>query len=94
MQRAIRYLAATCLMVLLVLAVSSRTTWGEPPGAGTISRGDAKATGSLIVLIKPKAARQEGARWRVDGGAWQKSDRTVSGLSVGQHTVTYKSIPG
>ncbi|MDZ4861492.1 MAG: SUMF1/EgtB/PvdO family nonheme iron enzyme [Candidatus Hydrogenedentes bacterium] len=55
---------------------------------------DAKATGSLTVKLKPKEAKQDGARWRVDGGAWQKSGRTVSGLSVGQHTVIFKTIAG
>lgn len=91
MQRAVRCLAVTSLIaslaVLPVLVVPSRTIWGEPLG-------EAKATGSLTVKTKPKGARQAGARWRVDGGAWQKSGRTVSGLSVGQHVVTFKPIDG
>lgn len=53
-----------------------------------------KATGSLTVKIKPKAAKQDGARWRVDGGAWRKGGYTESGLSEGGHTVKYKSIAG
>jgi formylglycine-generating enzyme required for sulfatase activity len=91
MQSAIGYLATTCLIaslaVLLVLAGSSQTIWDGP-------QSEAKATGSLIVDIKPIAARQDGARWRVDGGVWQRSGRTVSGLSVGKHTVTFKTIVG
>ena len=90
MQRAVRFLAVTCLIaslaVLLVLAVSSRTIWGGQPG-------DAKATGSLIVKIKPKAAKQAGARWRVDGGAWQKSGETVDNLDAGDHEVSFKDTP-
>jgi formylglycine-generating enzyme required for sulfatase activity len=86
-----RCLAATCLIaslaVLLVLAGSSQTIWGGP-------QSEAKATGSLIVDIKPIAARRDGARWRVDGGRWQMSGDTVSGLSVGQHKVTFKTIAG
>ncbi|MBM3288691.1 MAG: formylglycine-generating enzyme family protein [Candidatus Hydrogenedentes bacterium] len=60
--------------------------------ASTILAGP--ATGSLTVKIKPKEAKQDGARWRVDGGAWHKGGDTESGLSEGGHTVTYKDIAG
>ncbi len=89
MQRAVRCLAVTCLFaslaVLPAFAESSQTIWVVPPD-------DAKATGSLIVDIKPVAARRDGARWRVDGGPWQKSGDTVSSLDVGKHKVTFKTI--
>jgi len=32
--------------------------------------------------------------WNVDNGAWNASGATVSSLSVGSHTVNFKSIPG
>ena len=35
-----------------------------------------------------------GAQWNVDGGAWQNSGTTVVGLTVGNHTVSYKSVFG
>ena len=35
-----------------------------------------------------------GAQWAVDGGAWQNSGVTVSGLSVGLHTVTFSAQSG
>ncbi|MCC6156053.1 MAG: S8 family serine peptidase, partial [Candidatus Hydrogenedentes bacterium] len=51
-------------------------------------------TGSLLVQIRPKSARQDGARWRVDGGAWTKHNKSVSGLAAGSHTIEFKPIPG
>ena len=50
-------------------------------------------TGSLRVVIEPENARNAGAQWRVDGGGWQDSGATVSGLTVGQHLVEFKDIP-
>ncbi|MCP4642504.1 MAG: 6-bladed beta-propeller, partial [bacterium] len=50
--------------------------------------------GSLAVTIEPEAARTAGAQWRVDGGDWQNSGATVTGLSVGAHTVSYNSVAG
>jgi len=80
------YLSA--LLALLLLA---------PPAAsyaGTVTAPPEKATGALTVKINPKAAKQAGARWRVDNGTWQKSGRTVSGLGTGSHEVTFKAIDG
>lgn len=51
-------------------------------------------TGSLQVTIAPPEAVSAGAQWQVDGGAWQNHSNVVSGLSVGNHTVSYKSISG
>ena len=50
--------------------------------------------GSLQVTLYPSAAVSAGAQWQVDGGAWQSSGTTVSGLSVGSHTVAFKPISG
>jgi len=50
--------------------------------------------GSLQVKITPVGAINAGARWQVDDGAWQKSGATVSGLSVGNHTVSFTSVSG
>ena len=35
-----------------------------------------------------------GAQWQVDGGAWQSSGATLSGLTVGGHTVTFSTVAG
>jgi hypothetical protein len=51
-------------------------------------------TGSLQVTIAPAGAISAGAQWQVNGGAFQNSGATVSGLSVGTHTVAFKSVPG
>lgn len=55
---------------------------------------NAAQTGSVRVKIKPKAARKDGARWRLDGGAWTKHNRTITGVSVGHHIVEFKPISG
>jgi hypothetical protein len=54
----------------------------------------ATSTGSLQVTISPAGALSAGAQWQVDGGAFQNSGATVSNLSVGTHTVAFKSING
>ena len=51
-------------------------------------------TGSLTVTIGPAGAVSAGALWNVDGGSWQGSATTVSGLTVGSHTVAFNTIPG
>ncbi|MCK4629632.1 MAG: hypothetical protein KAT56_11560, partial [Sedimentisphaerales bacterium] len=51
-------------------------------------------TSSLCVTISPQGATDAGAQWRVDGGSWQNSGVTVSGLSVGSHTVEFNSVTG
>ncbi len=49
--------------------------------------------GSVEVSLSPSAA-VAAAQWQVDGGAWQNSGATVSGLLVGSHIISYSSIPG
>jgi hypothetical protein len=51
-------------------------------------------TGFLKVTIGPAAAVKAGAKWNVDGGAWQNSGATVGKLPVGAHTVSFKAITG
>ncbi|MCK5712164.1 MAG: hypothetical protein KAI25_05575, partial [Hyphomicrobiaceae bacterium] len=48
----------------------------------------ADPTGSLTVTI----SQPDTAQWRVDGGSLQNSGATVSGLSVGSHTVEFNSV--
>jgi hypothetical protein len=54
----------------------------------------AQETGSLTVTLTPPDAVTAGAQWNVDGAAWQKSGATVSGLTVGRHTVNYRAVKG
>lgn len=52
-------------------------------------------TGLLKVQIRPKLARQSGAKWRVDGGKWRKHNKIVEGLLIGGgHVVEFKPVPG
>ena len=51
-------------------------------------------TGSLMVTIGPQGAVSAGGQWQVDGGAWHNSGDTVSGLSVGSHSVHFSTITG
>jgi len=46
------------------------------------------------VTLAPAGAITAGAQWNVDGGAWQSSAATLSGLTVGNHMVYYNSIAG
>ncbi|MGA2749790.1 MAG: leucine-rich repeat domain-containing protein [Verrucomicrobiota bacterium] len=50
--------------------------------------------GSLQVTITPVGAIVAGAKWQVDGGAWQSSADTVSNLTLGSHTVAFASVTG
>jgi hypothetical protein len=51
-------------------------------------------TGLLQVTLTPEAAVLAGAKWRIDGGAWQNSERVVANLAVGTHTVSYLGVYG
>ena len=51
-------------------------------------------TGSLQVVLTPPVAVADGARWQVDGGAWQTNGVIVSNLLVGSHSVSFKPVAG
>ena len=57
----------------------------------TVSTGPAGTSGSLRVNIEPAAARDAGAQWRVDGGAFHASGTTIT-LAAGQHTLSFRDI--
>ena len=50
--------------------------------------------GALVVTIDPEAAITAGAQWKVDGGEWQNSGATVSGLSAGAYNIEFKDVAG
>jgi hypothetical protein len=54
----------------------------------------APPSGSLQVTIDPPEVIAEGAKWRLDGGAWQESGVTIPGISVGLHTVSFSDVAG
>jgi len=52
-------------------------------------------TGALRVTIEPADfLLDEDADWEVDGGISHQGNQTVNGLTVGNHTVTFSSVPG
>jgi len=53
-----------------------------------------KAAGMLAVTMVPQAVVDAGAQWRMGNGAWQKNGVTVSGLSVGTHSIEFKAVAG
>ncbi|MBN2270644.1 MAG: chitobiase/beta-hexosaminidase C-terminal domain-containing protein, partial [Sedimentisphaerales bacterium] len=53
-----------------------------------------QTTGSVRVTISPPDVIVDGAQWMVDGGERHDSGETVSGLSVGSHTVGFIDVPG
>ncbi len=48
--------------------------------------------GSLTVTLQPQEANTAGAKWSVDGSAWQDSGATVSNLRLGSQRVQFKSL--
>jgi len=51
--------------------------------------------GSLRVTIAPSGAVKSGAKWQVDNnGVFEASGATVTNLSVGSHTVSFKPVSG
>lgn len=51
-------------------------------------------TGSLQVTLLPNTVVAAGAKWQVDGGAFQASGSVLSGLTPGEHTVTFNTVLG
>ena len=48
--------------------------------------------GSLQVTINPAQAVTAGAKWQVDGGAWQASAYTLNNVSPGAHTISFSTL--
>ena len=51
-------------------------------------------TGLLTVTIAPSEPVAAGAQWCIDGGEWRNSGATLSGLDVGEHVLSFKSVEG
>jgi predicted outer membrane repeat protein len=49
---------------------------------------------SLQVNIEPADAVSAGAQWKTESGSWQNSGDTITGLSVGTHTISFMTIEG
>jgi len=57
-------------------------------------RQEGGTTGSVRVTISPPDVIFGGAQWTVDGGERCDSGATVSGLSVGSHSIEFIAVPG
>ena len=76
-------------------ATPSSQTFNISNGTTTsLSGAYVQQTGSLTVTISPADAVTAGAMWNVDGGSWQASGTTVSGITAGSHTVAFNNISG
>jgi hypothetical protein len=69
--------------------------WGPTfEGLTTEIEDEPSPNGALQVTIMPAGAVMSGAQWQVDGGVLQPSAAIVVGLSVGSHTVSFKTVNG
>ena len=50
--------------------------------------------GSLQVTLSPPEAVAAGAKWALDGGAWQDSGATLTDVPAGPHTVSFLPVAG
>ncbi|MBI2431663.1 MAG: S8 family serine peptidase [Candidatus Hydrogenedentes bacterium] len=50
--------------------------------------------GALKVMLLPDAVRDAGARWRLDGGAWWPSHKTLFDLCAGPHWIEFQEVAG
>jgi hypothetical protein len=55
--------------------------------------GTQPCTGCVRVRIRPRAARLEGAMWRIDGGPWRPAG-LLCGVSPGTHLIEFKPVSG
>ena len=86
------------------LTFKSVTGWTAPytttfnvvkGGAYTATATYVSQAGAFTVTINPAAAVTSGAAWSIDGGAtWQLSGATVSGLTPGSYSLSFKNVTG
>jgi len=50
--------------------------------------------GSLIVVIAPLMAAENGAMWRVENGVWKRNGEFIPDLPVGIHTIEFQDLVG
>lgn len=48
--------------------------------------------GQVTVTLDPPTAITAGARWRLDGGAWQNSGGSLAGVIPGSHTIEFEPV--
>lgn len=78
----------------LLTIIRQNTDIGAELSGNVFVAGAVNATGSLRVRIDPDAAVANGAKWRVDGGAWHESGFEATHMSAGPHTVEFSEARG
>jgi len=77
--------------------------WIEPEGRAVQIVGGQPMTmtgtyreilGSIQMTINPAQAAQAGARWRLNGGAWNESGVTVPNVPTGSNTIEFLAVSG
>lgn len=76
------------------IAPASQTVVIAPNQTTTVTATYTPETGSLLVSILPAGAIAAGAKWQVDGGAFQQSGAMLSGLPAGPHVIAFKPVTG
>jgi len=59
-----------------------------------ISTSSPPPTGGLEVMISPSGAIFANAEWQVDGGSFQTSGAILSGLTPGNHVISFSTVAG
>jgi hypothetical protein len=84
--------AGTYNGTIRISASGASNTPEDIPVTFTVST--APGTGSLTVDLFPAGAVSAGAQWRVDGGSYHNDGETVTSLTPGSHTVSFKTVTG
>ena len=73
-------------------AQKATVTYG---GSAAVPGAYVQQTGSLIVTITPAGAVTAEGQWSIDGGiTWCNGGVTLKGITVGPHTLSFKTITG
>ncbi len=63
-------------------------------GATASVTGTYSPIGAVKVTLSPAEAVTAGAQWKLDAGAWRASGVTLTGLSEGTHTLSFRAVTG
>ena len=78
--------------IAVLIQRENSTGMSSNPQTTNTTATSVQQTGSLTVTVTPQPAIDAGARWRVDGGAWQTSGYTKTGLSADRHTIEFSDV--
>lgn len=76
------------------LAPQSTTITVVANKTGTVAGSYVALAGSVKLTLDPLPALTEGARWKLDSGAWRASGAKLNGVTAGTHTISFKPVTG